>query len=466
MPGVSVAAEKGLETDLTWGTSSADQTKTAGLLPSMGSKWVRLTLDWKDVETANNSYSSSALSMYDHAVSLARAAGQKVLVTVYTTPKWASSTGDVNAPPSSNAYYAEFMSFLANRYRGQVNAWEIWNEENTTRFWSSGPNAAQYAGLLKAAYPAVKAADPSATVVFGGTFSNDYSFVEGAYAAGAKGSFDAMATHPYTGSVSPDAMLSWNGRLAPAAFAGYREVRNSMLANGDDKPIWLTEFGWSTTSQANGVSAAQQASYLTAAYCVAQQDPYVTVAIWYEFRNNFWANNADTMEDQYGLMNTSFVPKPSYYAFQSYTPGATNCPSTTATPSAQPSAPAPSASTTTAPAARATTMPTATRRPTTVVLRVVRVSARGAKSAQARKTRLLVTGTVRGVSSGRVALTLERAGRPSGWKSSGAPTGQISRTGSFRVSLVAAPGRWRARALFRGNSTTLPSSSRLTFFTV
>ena len=40
--------------------------------------------------------------------------------------------------------------------------------------------------------PAVKSADPNATVVFGGTSGNDTGFVDGAYRAGAKGSFDVI----------------------------------------------------------------------------------------------------------------------------------------------------------------------------------------------------------------------------------------------------------------------------------
>ena len=49
--------------------------------------------------------------------------------------------------------------------------------------------------LLKSAYPAVKAADPSATVVLGGLAGNDFQLLEGVYQAGGKGSFDAVGVH-------------------------------------------------------------------------------------------------------------------------------------------------------------------------------------------------------------------------------------------------------------------------------
>ena len=43
-----------------------------------------------------------------------------------------------------------------------------------------------------------------------------------------------------------------------------------------------------------------------------QQDPYVQVAMLYELRNNFWANDADNWEDQLGLYTTGWSPKPAY----------------------------------------------------------------------------------------------------------------------------------------------------------
>jgi hypothetical protein len=105
-----------------------------------------------------------------------------------------------------------------------------------------------------------------------------------------------------------------------------------MLARGDDKPIWFTEFGWSTTSKQCGVSEATQADYLRRAFEYIEQDPYVEVATWYNFRNNFFNADADEVEAQYGLLRTDFSEKPAYAAFKAYANGTT----------APPPAPAPS----------------------------------------------------------------------------------------------------------------------------
>jgi hypothetical protein len=449
VPSAALAAEKGLSVDLTWGTSSSDQDRTASMLPATGAKWVRLTFDWSQVETSKGSYSSSWLSTYDRAVTLSRQAGMKVDVTVYNTPKWASANGQTSGPPANNADYANFMSFLASRYRGQVQAWEIWNEENTSRFWSTGPNAAAYAGLLRAAYPAVKAADPNAIVVFGGTFGNDTGFISGAYQAGAKGYFDVMAVHPYSGNQPPEHI--W--------FSSYRDVRSLMLAWGDDKPMWFTEFGWSTCSASNcvgyeGAGEATQADYITRAYRMIEQDPYVQVAIYYNFRNNFWDHDQDGWDYQLGLLYTNFSPKQAYYAFKNYVPGQYVPPASVASTLPAP-APAPSTSSTT----------TDERARTSTTLRVLR-SPRTARAARGVLRVLRFQGVVRGAHSGRVTLQLAPMGKPVRGRTALARNGVVSRTGAFQATIRVRPGRWRVRAVFGGSSRARPSRSPYVYFRV
>src|SRR5437667_409485 len=83
-----------------------------------------------------------------------------------------------------NVYdYAQFAGWMAERYDGdgiddapgspRIAAWEIWNEPNDTQLWPNiggGADARKrrYGDLLVAAYQAIKAADPTATVLTGG----------------------------------------------------------------------------------------------------------------------------------------------------------------------------------------------------------------------------------------------------------------------------------------------------------
>jgi hypothetical protein len=290
-------------------------------MADLGSRWTRIDIGWHDFEPSPGVYNAWSVDAYRVELQRARAAGQKIMVMVSTAPQWATGSSNPNTPPRDPADYARFLSYLGAQYGQYVDAWEVWNEPNTARFWSTGPSPSAYAALVKAAYPAVKAADPGAPVVMGATSLNDNAFLQGAYAAGVKGYFDALSTHPYTCDAPDVIKRDASGHISKYSFAGYRELRDTMLANGDDKPIWLTEFGWSTSTQGCALSEATQADYVTRAFKFVEQDPYVQVALVYNLRNNFYDGDADTTEARYGLMRTDFSPKPSYAAFKAYATG-------------------------------------------------------------------------------------------------------------------------------------------------
>ncbi len=76
-------------------------------------------------------------------------------------------------------------------------------------------------------YPAIKAAEPEATVLLGGLTGNDYTFLEGVYAAGGKGYFDAVGVHTDTACniLSPYTFLrGGDNRMLADSFLAYREV--------------------------------------------------------------------------------------------------------------------------------------------------------------------------------------------------------------------------------------------------
>jgi polysaccharide biosynthesis protein PslG len=435
VPAFAQAVEPGTSPDLTWGTSNADQDRTAAALQDVGSRWVRLNVEWGSTETSNNSYDSWMLSHYDRAVNVARAAGQKVLMLVSQSPSWASGSSDKQAPPQNAADYADFVRFLAARWAGKVEAWEVWNEPNIDRFWPTGPSAAKYTELLKAAYPAIKSGDPNAKVVFAGPSTNDYGFIEGAYNAGAKGYFDVMATHPYS-CKSPEAVWQSNGRVSQFAYLGYREIRKSMLARGDDKPIWFTEMGWSTSTQECGVSEATQADYLKKAFALAAQDSYVQVAFWYNFRNNYWMHDADDIESRYGLLRSDFSHKPAYDAFKACASG--GCGSAA-------SGTAPTGSTSPGGAALK------------ISLKVKRAHAKSAArssraSASKRGASRLVLGHVSGANSGRVTVTLQRLVKGH-WAKAKTMRTTVKASGAFTKSIKVKRGKWRVRASHDGSGS-------------
>jgi hypothetical protein len=471
--GVAGAAEKGLQTDLSWGASPVDQIRTAGLIKDVGAQWVRLDISWADAEPSPGVYDAATLQMTDTAVNLARATGAKIIMLIAQAPTWESGNSNKDAPPSNMADYAKFVNFVVARYAGTIAAYEIWNEENSQRFWptATGPDPARYAQMLEASYPAVKAADPSAKVLFGAVSFNDYHFLESVYAAAPDIGkyFDVMATHPYTtGAAPPEAVTrDADGRVSEYSFPAYREVRADLLAHGDDKPIWFTEFGWSTNTAGGtlgGVSEQTQADYITRAYRYIEADPYVQVAITYNFRNNYWANDANTWDDQLGLMHTDFSPKPAYFAFKNYTPGAgaAASPGAAAGPAASAASPPPQSTST-------PQTPTAAAAPTSTTLALATSSVRAGVASSRRTSSVrcpsTILGHVTGAQAGEVEIVFDRraAGR---WHRVRALYTAVGHFGSFSVRAGCGLGTdIRARARYQGTPQTAPSTSGYVYVT-
>jgi hypothetical protein len=311
-PASASATEVGL--NLNGGAASGTPDNFAQLTDT-GSKWARHFLYWDDAHPES----------YDGIVAGGDARGVKTLLTV---------AAKSNTAPSDPQAYADFVGRLAARWKGKLEAIEIWNEADEDHFWAGGPNPAKYVDLLQRSYTAIKASDPNMKVVFSPTVGHNYAFLEQAYAAGAKGYFDVMAAHTDTACniASPTDYYrdpAANNRIGRYVFLGYRELRATMLANGDDKPIWLTEIGWSAAQhtcesgawagqKAAGVDEATQAKYLREAFHCLKQDPYVQVAMWF--------NNRDLVADgkmnnMYGLLRFDGSRRPAYDALKQVSAG-------------------------------------------------------------------------------------------------------------------------------------------------
>ena len=126
-----------------------------------GFRWVKQWFAWNDIEAAAKGQFD--WSIPDRVVDQVERHGLKLLARVDREPKWA-------APPPGNANdFVDFLTALATRYRGRIHAYQIWNEPNLAREWGDRPpNAAEYVRMLRMAYQAIKAADPSAIVITAG----------------------------------------------------------------------------------------------------------------------------------------------------------------------------------------------------------------------------------------------------------------------------------------------------------
>lgn len=218
----------------------------AAAIRASGTRDVRTAARWSELEPQDGRLE---LARFDALVLSAAGQGLTVLPVVLGTPDWAaSSPGVEGSPPRDRSTYARFLTRLVARYgpagtlwaenpgvgRRPIRRWQVWNEPNLQRYWAAKRWAPGYAKLLRSAHDALKRADPRSVVVAAGLTNRSWTALRELYAAGARGSFDVAAIHPYSKTVANVV------RLAELA-------RGVMTVAGDRaKPLLLSEMSWSS----------------------------------------------------------------------------------------------------------------------------------------------------------------------------------------------------------------------------
>ena len=323
--------EAGVTSHIMWG----DQTDLQRIvildkLKAANTDWIRLELGWHWLEQAGPGvYTQWYLERLEFVVTAIRSRGIKVLAVLSGTPAWANGGCGDFCPPDDPDDYASIAGWLAARFQGRIAAWEIWNEPNVGSRWV-GVDAVRYTRLLQKAYPAIKTADPAAVVLDGGTPFNNTNWLRQLYDAGARGYFDAHATHPYLEPRDAPPEVPDTGTKT---MRHVKAVHDLMVARGDtNKPIWFTEFGWSShtntglnTCELPGVSVLTQADYLTRALqMIARNYPYVKVAFWTSDRDltvtppPFDPCGEIVHQNNYGLLRSDLSEKPAFSALKTW----------------------------------------------------------------------------------------------------------------------------------------------------
>lgn len=294
---------------------------------------------WSDIERAKGTFDWGGP---DEIMRLTAQRGIRVLAIGDYSPKWASSCPDAEdyskCGPVNAADYGNFAGKLAKRYGKNGDFWmanpalpytplagiEIWNEPNIQNFWQN-PHGSRYAAIVKAAYPAIKAADPSITVLAGsmapagdvpGEYVGPVTFLSQMYDAGAGGHFDALSHHPYNYAEGETAeyMMGLHDWSAWSQMADTQySLRSEMAEQGDAaKKIWVTEFGAPTST--DGISQAEQAKLAALALAKWKTYPWAGNFYWYSLSDD--CSDAADRECHFGVIDFEYTPKPAYQALK------------------------------------------------------------------------------------------------------------------------------------------------------
>ena len=340
-----------------WG--GADTTlRDLGLVREMGFTWVKQRFEWRYIEP--HVKGKMEWGEPDRILEAVARAGLKLIARVDNQPRWARSdpTWPIDGPPDKLSDFGDFLEAMAKRYRGQIQAYQVWNEPNLAREWGNKPpNPKQYADMLKIAYGAIKAADPAALVISGGlsptTASGaiatpDVQFVKELYAAGGAAYFDLLGVHAagYKAppELSPDE-IARDGRYnhgegAAGRVYGFRhaeDLRAVMVANGDAaKRVAILEFGWSSDPRPNSpyfwhaVSEEEKGAYLARAFEFARKNwqPWIGPMTVIYVADPVWTKE----QEQYywSITDPDGSPRPAYRALQAMSKYAATVPLTIA----------------------------------------------------------------------------------------------------------------------------------------
>ena len=207
-------------------------------LRAAGVHFVRNDLDWASVERTPGVY-DFVTPGFDALVEAADREGLHILLILdYGNPVYGPHQAVVG--DEARQAFASYSGAAAARYGGRGHRWEIWNEPNMPQFWDAsgqGPDAEEYALLVEATIPALRAADPSGEILVGSTFMGlpavveaiggiaGLEFLRRLFAAGVPALADGITVHLY--------------RVEPpeSAAADLRAVRELMAESGVDLPL-------------------------------------------------------------------------------------------------------------------------------------------------------------------------------------------------------------------------------------
>jgi polysaccharide biosynthesis protein PslG len=298
------------------GASQAEVDTALDAAKKANAKVIRIEVLWSRLEpTAAGVRDADELAAVDRVVSGAAARGMKTELMIDSTPCWASSSpergscagADPNTskvtryPPSDPDGYVEISTFLVARYAANLAAFEVWNEpDQVNEIYWAGPNKVRgYVALAKAVYPALKRTAPGVPVLAGSFVGGNGKWLQALYNAGLKGSYDGLAVHFYD--------------LPLSALTTTRAVQKR---NGDSKPLWLSEFGF-TSCYAKGGPAFKidhacntrkgQAQNLTDTLRKVASVSWVKAAFVYMI-------NDQSDAYQFGLLTASGATKPAFAA--------------------------------------------------------------------------------------------------------------------------------------------------------
>ncbi len=269
---------------LRYGSDQKGRERSAELASRAGIKWSREDFVWGHIEPEPGKFH---FDYYDNLVDTAFRYGISIYgILCY----WANWTEPYTIKGIED--FVRYAETTVSHFKDRVKYWEIYNEPNIF-FWQ-GPKEL-YPELVKRCYEVIKRVDPEAKVLAISTAGIDNNFID--FCLKADTPFDILTIHPYRRTLDD---IKFINELKEVA----QQVGN--------RPVWITEMGWSTHLWKDGITEREQALLLARCYLSAIASGAVQNISWYDFRND--GNDPFYFEENFGIIRRDFSPKPAYRA--------------------------------------------------------------------------------------------------------------------------------------------------------
>ncbi|GAB1420215.1 hypothetical protein MASR2M15_03040 [Anaerolineales bacterium] len=274
----------------------AEWSNVMNLVNPLPMQWVKLQANWAFLEPDFAGQISPQLQDFINYVIDLDQKGYQILISVVKSPQWARSLTEQAGPPDNPADLVSFLTRLLRATNGTIDAVEVWNEPNILREWTGNLSfdGAGYMQLFDPVYQGLLAAQPDLKVITAGLAPtgdssmsvDDRKFLQQMYDAKLKSYKNAViGLHPYGWANAPDAIccsepsIGWDDRPQFFFIENIIASQNIISKNGDNKPVWITEFGWASWSDLsseasetwmNLLTTEQQTAYVIRAFEIGQ----------------------------------------------------------------------------------------------------------------------------------------------------------------------------------------------------